>query len=95
MNKKLVGELELSDGVFEGARYLKVEFEEERKAVHFTLLNRSGELVDATGIMLHQDRGELITDADKWADRCLEKAADIDDLRSELAECRKQLAQKQ
>lgn len=95
MSKKLIGELELSEGVFEGAKYLRVEFNEDRKSVHFTLLSGAEATVDVTDVGLFQDKGELFTEADKWADRCLERAARIDTLEDELAECRKQLAQKQ
>lgn len=95
MNKKLVGELELGEGVFDGARYLRVEFKEERKVSAFTLLDEAKEEIDDTGVDLYQDKGELFTGMDRWAQRCLEKSADIDDLRNELAECRKQLEQKQ
>lgn len=94
MNKKLIGELELSDGVFEGAKYLRVEFEEGRKTAIFTLLNEAKEEIDDTGVDLYQDKGELLNGMDRWAQCCLEKSADIDDLRNELAECRKQLEQK-
>lgn len=95
MNKKLIGELELSDGVFDGAKYLLVELNEDRKSVHFTLLSGAKEAVDVTDVGLFQDRGELFTEADRWADRCMEKAARIEMLEAELAECKKQLEQKQ
>lgn len=79
---KQVGEVAIDKDVFGFGDMMVVDFDADKKAVRLSIYEEGIFQDDAT-ILLESTRG-ILTDADKWRQKCVDFAVEIDKLKERL-----------